>query len=216
VPTWAWVLIIVAVAVVLAGATWAAVRQKRTGRLRERFGPEYDRTAGSAASKREAEAELLAREERRKQLEIRPLVAAGRERYLEHWQLVQAQFIDDPPGAVLTADRLIQSVMAERGYPVENFEQRAADVSVDHPNVVEYYRAGHRLAAASARGTGTTEDLRLAMRHYRALFYELVEPAADAPLAREQAVSDERVVADDGRNSGAAAATPPRKTAGSR
>lgn len=198
-PTWAWILIIVAAIVVAAGAAWAAAQQRRTARLRGRFGPEYDRTTESTASKREAEDELLAREKRREQLEIRPLPAAARERYLERWQLVQSQFVDDPAGAVAAADTLIQSVMADRGYPVENFDQRAADVSVDHPSVVDNYRAGRRLAETSARGDGTTEDLRLAMKHYRALFEELIEPAADAPLAREQAGSDERMVTDDGR-----------------
>jgi hypothetical protein len=98
---------------------------------------------------------------------------------------VQALFVDDPQGAVHDGDMLIQSVMRDRGYPVDDFEQRAADISVDHPNVVENYRQGHRLANAAARGDGTTEDLRQAMRHYRALFEELVDDTADAPLARD-------------------------------
>src|SRR5207248_10150689 len=127
-----------------------------------------------------------AREERRRRLEIRPLSQAARERYSEAWRVTQAQFVDDPRGAVATADSLIQSVMAERGYPVEDFEQRATDVSVDHPQVVENYRQGHRLAKASADGNGSTESLRQAMRHYRALFDELVEPDADQPLKRDR------------------------------
>ena len=104
---------------------------------------------------------------------------------LQSWQTVQAQFVDDPRGAVASADSLIQSVMAERGYPVEDFDQRAADISVDHPQVVENYRHGHRLAQASANGSDSTEDFRQAMRHYRALFDELVEPTADQPTTRE-------------------------------
>jgi hypothetical protein len=185
-PWWVWVLIAIAVVVVFAIVVWRALERRRTGRLRQQFGPEYDRTLGRADSKREAEAELHAREERRGQLEIRPLAQAARDRYLQSWQNVQAQFVDDPRGAVASADSLIQSVMAERGYPVADFEQRSADISVDHPQMVENYRQGHRLAQASADGSDSTEDLRQAMRHYRALFDELVEPAADEPTAREQ------------------------------
>ena len=184
-PSWVWVLIAIAVVSVLGLVVWQALTRKRTGRLQEQFGPEYDRTLGKAESKRDAEAELQAREERRQQLEVRPLSQAARDRYLQTWQTVQAQFVDDPRGAVASADSLIQSVMAERGYPVENFDQRAADISVDHPQVVENYRHGHRLAQASADGNNSTEDLRQAMRHYRALFDELAEPAADQPTTRE-------------------------------
>ena len=185
-PSWGWVVIAIGLVAVLAVVVWQALARRRTGRLQQQFGPEYDRTLGTTDSKREAEAELQAREERREQLEIRPLSQAARDRYLQSWQSVQAQFVDDPRGAVASADSLIQSVMAERGYPVDDFEQRAADVSVDHPQVVENYRHGHRLAQASADGNDSTEDLRQAMRHYRALFDELVEPAAEQPTTREQ------------------------------
>ena len=185
-PSWVWVLIAIAVVVVLAVIVWQALARRRTGKLQEQFGPEYDRTVTGADSKRDAEAELQSREERRRELEIRPLSQAAHERYVESWQSVQAQFVDDPRGAVARADDLIQSVMADRGYPVEDFDQRAADISVDHPQVVENYRKGHQLAQSSADGGDSTEDLRQAMRHYRALFEELVEPAADQPTAREQ------------------------------
>jgi hypothetical protein len=185
-PSWVWVLIAIAVVVVLAVVLWQALARRRTGRLQEQFGPEYDRTLGTADSKREAEAELQAREERRQQLEIRPLSQAARDRYMQTWQSVQAQFVDDPRGAVAGADSLIQSVMAERGYPVDDFDQRAADISVDQPQVVENYRHGHQLAQASADGSDSTEDLRQAMRHYRALFDELVEPATEQATTREQ------------------------------
>jgi hypothetical protein len=183
---WVWVLIAIAVVVVLGLVVWQALARRRTERLRDRFGPEYDRTIGSAENRREAESDLAAREERRDRLEIRPLSQAARDRYVQSWQAVQAQFVDDPSVAVASADSLIESVMAERGYPVEDFEQRAADVSVDHPQVVENYRDGHRLAEESANGDGSTESLRQAMRHYRALFEELVEADADQPLQREQ------------------------------
>jgi len=186
-PSWVWVVIAIAVIVVLAGVLWQALARRRTGKLREQFGPEYDRTVGGSDSKRAGEAELEARDERRQKLEIRPLSKASSQRYLQSWQNVQAQFVDDPRGAVAAADSLIQSVMTERGYPVEDFEQRAADVSVDHPQVVENYRHGHRLAQASATGSDSTEELRQAMRHYRALFDELVEPAEDQSIARGQA-----------------------------
>jgi hypothetical protein len=184
-PSWVWVLIAIAVVAVLAVVVWQALARRRTGRLQQQFGPEYDRTVGTADSKRDAEAELQARAERRGQLEVRPLSQAARERYLQSWRSVQAQFVDDPHGAVASADSLIRSVMADRGYPVEDFEQRAADISVDHPEVVENYREGHRLAQASADGGDSTEDLRQAMRHYRALFDDLLEPA-DHPTSREQ------------------------------
>jgi hypothetical protein len=187
---WVWVLIAVAAAFVLAGVVWRALERKRTDRLRGQFGPEYDRTVSTAESKHAAETELTAREERRSQLEIRPLTSAARERYLERWQVLQSQFVDEPRTAVAGADSLILSVMSDRGYPVDDFEQQAADVSVDHPQVVEHYREGHRLAHADERNGGSTEGLRQAMRHYRALFEELVEPAEDQPLARDPGSED--------------------------
>jgi hypothetical protein len=186
-PGWAWALVAVGALVVVALVIWQAMKQRRTRALQGRFGPEYDRTLDGAESKRDAEAELSARADRRDELEIQPLTTAARERYLVEWQRVQAKFVDNPDGAVRDADMTIQSVMADRGYPVDDFEQRAADVSVDHPQVVENYRLGHRLARGSALGDGTTEDLRQAMQHYRLLFEELVEDVADAPLDRDRA-----------------------------
>jgi hypothetical protein len=189
-PAWAWVLIVLAALVIVAVVAVKALRDHRSKTLRERFGPEYDRTLESGESKRDAEAELAARAERRDKLEIRPLPTAARERYLDEWQSVQARFVDDPDGAVRDADMLIQSVMRDRGYPMDDFDQRAADVSVDHPQVVENYREGHRLARASALGEGTTEDLRQAMQHYRSLFDELVEQTTDAPLSRDDTAAE--------------------------
>src|SRR2546423_1572741 len=141
---WVWVLIAVGVVAVLAVVLWQALARRRTGRLQKQFGPEYDRAVGGADDKRLAEAELQARDERRRRLDIRPLSQATRVRYTETWRITQAQFVDDPRSAVATADSLIQSVMADRGYPVEDFEQRASDVSVDHPQVVEHYRKDHQ------------------------------------------------------------------------
>lgn len=191
-PTWGWVLIAVGAAIVVALVVWNALNARRTHTLKQRFGPEYDRTVDRARGRREAEDELDARTRRRAQLDVRPLSAAARERYLAEWRRVQARFVDDPAGAVTESDALIQSVMRERGYPVEDFEQRAADVSVDHPNVIENYRAGHRLA-----GSSDTEDQRQAMVHHRALFEELVEETTDRPLSRDTEstrTSDEEAV----------------------
>jgi hypothetical protein len=200
---WVWVLATVGVAAVLAMVVWRLLRVRRTRQLRDRFGPEYDRAAERAGSRSEAEAELAGRERRRSRLEIRPLSEAARSRFLEDWRSVQARFVDDPRAAATQADSLIQALMAERGYPVEGFEQRAADVSVDHPTVVENYRRGHRLARASDTSEdGSTESLRQAMRHYRALFDELLDADAnadaDAPLARDHSL-DQRVAAGERR-----------------
>jgi hypothetical protein len=174
-PVWGWILIVIGAALVAGVAVWLVTSRSRTGRLRDRFGPEYNRVASSAESKREAEAELAQREERREEFDIHPLPEASRARYLEEWKSIQAEFVDEPSRAVARADSLLQSVMAERGYPVERFDQRAADLSVDHPKVVENYREGHRLATKSHEDGSETEELRQAMRHYRALFEELVE-----------------------------------------
>jgi hypothetical protein len=183
-PTWAWILIAVAVVLVAALALVALMRQ-RTARLRQRFGPEYDRTVEKRGGRRQAEAELGSRVERREKLEIRPLSAEAGQRYMESWRHVQANFVDDPSRAVTSADQLVGSVMSERGYPMDDFEQQADDISVDHAEVVERYRSAHGIATKNEEGHATTEDLRQAIKHYRALFEELLEPAEDQPLERE-------------------------------
>jgi hypothetical protein len=173
-PTWLWILIVVVVAIVLLGVVGAATRTRRTRTLKERFGPEYDRVAADAPTQREAESELLERSRRRDELDIRPLDPAQQDRYRSRWHGVQAEFVDDPAGAVGEADQLIQTVMRERGYPVDDFETRSADLSVDHPSVVENYRAAHGIAVAHSRGNAGTEDLRIAIKHYRTLFEDLL------------------------------------------
>jgi hypothetical protein len=175
VPTWGWVLIAVAVVAVLVLLAWSAYGSRRRKGLQERFGSEYERTVADAPSRREAESELAEREKRREELEIRPLAAQSRDRYLGRWKNAQERFVDDPEAAVGEADRLIQEVMRERGYPVDDFDQRAADLSVDHPDVISNYRAAHGISVADERGKASTEDLRTAMVHYRALFTELLE-----------------------------------------
>ena len=173
--TWVWIVIAIAALVVLAAIVWAARRTRRTRALREGFGPEYERTVTEAPSKREAEAELLERRQRREQLEVRALSPTARERYLRMWETTQARFVDDPGAAIGEADQLIQEVMRERGYPVEDFEQRAADLSVDHPELVENYRKAHSISRRNIHGDATTEELRQAVVHYRSLFEELTE-----------------------------------------
>jgi hypothetical protein len=174
-PTWGWVLIAVGVAVVVGLALVALLVQRRSRRLRTTFGPEYDRTVAEAPTRREAEHELAERQKRREQFEIRPLSAGARDRYTREWQEMQGRFVDDPDSAVAEADRLVERVMAERGYPVEDFDAQAADLSVDHPDVVEDYREAHRVALSRERGEADTEDLRRALVRYRSLFERLLE-----------------------------------------
>jgi len=174
-PTWAWIVIVVAAVIIVGGIAWSAARARRRKGLQERFGSEYDRTVADAPNRREAEANLSEREKRRDQFDIRSLDQSSRDRYASEWQNTQARFVDDPEAAVGEADRLIQRVMLERGYPVDDFEQRANDLSVDHPDVISNYRAAHGISVANDRGKASTEDLRTAMVHYRALFAELLE-----------------------------------------
>jgi hypothetical protein len=178
-PSWGWVLIAIGIVAVLALVAWSAYGTRRRRGLQERFGPEYDRTVADAPSRREAESELSERQKRRDELEVRPLAPEARDRYASRWHNTQAKFVDEPEEAVGEADSLIQEVMRERGYPVEDFDQRASDLSVDHPEVISNYRAAHGISVANERGKASTEDLRTAMVHYRALFVELLdtEPA---------------------------------------
>jgi hypothetical protein len=194
-PVWAWILIGVGAAVVVAAVAAAAFFRRRTGRLRERFGPEYDRTVEERGDRRRAEVELAERERRRDELTLRPLTEAARSRYVEAWRAVQTRFVDEPNMAVRDADLLVTAVMMDRGYPMDEFEGQAAVVSVDHPEVVECYRAAHATADASERGEASTEDLRQAFRNYRKLFEELLDDAADEPVGaeREYAEADARV-----------------------
>jgi len=169
-----WVIVaVLVIALVIAGVVIA--RQRRSQRLQEGFGPEYGRTLAEKGDRRTAESELLERRERRQQLEIRELDPESRDRYAERWRDAQRTFVDQPSVAVAEADRLVSEVMHERGYPVEeDFERRAADVSVDHPQVVENYRAAHGISVRAARSEADTEDLRQALVHFRALFEELL------------------------------------------
>jgi hypothetical protein len=169
------VIAVVAAFIVISVASFFLARKRRSQQLRERFGPEYDRVVRKEGEVRRAEGVLEMRAQRRKKFELRPLTAAVRAEFAERWRLVQAQFVDDPKASVAQADQLVSEVMGVRGYPVGDFEQRAADVSVDHPVVVENYRAAHDIALRHSRGQASTEDLRKAMVHYRSLFEELLE-----------------------------------------
>jgi hypothetical protein len=173
--------IIVAAATIVVGViivaivTWLSLRKRRTENLRTQFGDaEYDRTLKEEGNRRHAEAGLKERNERVESLAIRPLAPGDRVRFVESWSRIQARFVDGPGGAVTEADQLLGDVMSTRGYPVSDFEQRAADISVDHPLVLQNYRTAHEIAVRQAQGKTNTEDLRQAMIHYRTLFEELV------------------------------------------
>ncbi|HVI06990.1 MAG TPA: hypothetical protein VND65_01725 [Candidatus Binatia bacterium] len=168
-------VIVVVVVVVIAVIAFLASRKRRSQRLREHFGPEYDRVLKQEGDARKAEGVLQFREKRREKLKIIPLTAADRLSYSTRWNDVQARFVDDPKGAVTVADALVTEVLQKRGYPIGEFEQRAADISVDYPQVVDHYRAAHDIATRHSAGRSSTEDLRQAMVHYRALFQELLE-----------------------------------------
>jgi hypothetical protein len=185
-PTWAWILIAVAAAVVLGMIVAAALSTRRRAGLQRRFGPEYDRTVDARGDRRSAEAELRERELRRDKLDIVELSPAAREHYVQQWHVTQERFVDQPGAAVREADLLVQSVMRERGYPIDDFDTRAGDISVDHPHVVEEYRAAHAISTRNDHGQATTEDLRQALVHYRALFAELLGDARDEPLSRDE------------------------------
>ena len=166
------VVIVVLVAVLLG-------QRRRTQRLQQQFGPEYRRTVARAGDRRSAEADLSARRQRRRELEIVALEPAVRDRYVEAWRATQGRFVDDPAAATREADTLVGQVMRERGYPVDDFEQRAADVSVDHPDVAENYRAAHAVHQAHEQGLAGTDDLRQAFVHYRSLFAQLLDTEGD-------------------------------------
>jgi hypothetical protein len=178
------VAVVVVLIIIAAVVLYARKRKNTTAGLRNRFGPEYDRALKQHGSERKAEAKLAGRETRVDMLKIRDLDLAERDRYVAQWQAVQSGFVDYPKGAVTEADELVNSLMQTRGYPVTDFDQRAADISVDHPRVVENYRSAHDIALRLGSGEASTEELRTAMIHYRSLFDELVQV---------QVVGDKRV-----------------------
>ena len=174
-PSWAIASIITMIIIAVAGACWLLLGRRRSEHLRKRFGPEYDRAIQETGNQRRAEAVLETREKRVEHLRIHPLTQKDRGHFAEAWRACQTRFVEDPNGAVVEADLLVAEVMKARGYPVSDFEQRVADISVDHPDVVENYRAAAGIAQLHRRGAATTENLRQAMVYYRKLFDELFE-----------------------------------------
>ncbi len=199
------VIVIVVIAIVVVGAAVAAVMSAdRRRRLQQRFGPEYDRVVEERVSRREAEAELSRRERRVSELNIRPLEPSARARYLAEWATIQEQFVDAPQVAVTHAQGLVVAVMNERGYPTEDRDQVLADLSVEHASFLDHYRAASDISERATAGTCSTEDLRQAVIHYRALFQELLGApgglAADEggyPPADTAATPAQSVVAAD-------------------
>jgi len=181
------VIVIIAI-VVIAAIAFATSRKRRSQKLRERFGPEYDRVLQQEGDPRKAEGVLEFRQQRREKFRIRPLAAADRSSFMVRWNEVQARFVDDPRGAATVADSLVTDVMQARGYPIGEFDQRAADLSVDYPEIVNNYRAAHDIALRHSAGKASTEDLRQAMVHYRALFQQLLgETATETRIERKGA-----------------------------
>ena len=169
------ILLLVLIVVVLGVGITLYLQRRRSDALREKFGPEYQRTVSQLGDERKAEAELNAREKRVRKLDIRALSPEERARFVESWKRAQARFVDEPSQAAADADILVQDLMKARGYQVGDFEQRAADVSVDHPEVVTNYRAAREIAVRNTAGDATTEDIRQALVHYRSLFNELLQ-----------------------------------------
>jgi len=190
------VVLVVVVLVLLAVVGFVVAQQRKRKQLQSRFGPEYDRTVESSGKRRDAERDLAERAERRQQLDIRPLPEQERRAFADRWRQTQEAFVDQPSMAVRQADRLVAEVMARRGYPVGDFQQQARDVSVDHAHVVEEYRAAHNISELNDREQASTEQLRQAMVHYRALFTDLLQ---DDGGSDERGTRDDLGGATDGR-----------------
>jgi hypothetical protein len=174
---------IVLILIAVAAIAWIFMqRQRRSQRLRRRFGPEYGRTVKELGGQSKAEAELKKREDRVARLNITPLAPADAAKFTEAWNGLQGRFVDNPQGVVGEADRLVRDLMMKRGYPMADFERRAADISVYHPAVVSTYRSAQLIAARDARGEADTEELRRAVVYYRTLFHELLEVSPTADL----------------------------------
>jgi len=191
------IIVTALVAIAVIAAIVLVVRQRRrqqSRHLRQRFGPEYERVVETTGDRNKAEAELQARERRVERLHLIALPAAEAARFAQEWEGLQARFVDDPTGVVGDADRLVRELMLKRGYPMGDFERRAADISVHHPVVVENYRAAQAISTRNLRGQASTEELRKAVVHYRALFEDLLEMRGRKGAVRPE--SDNRVTVD--------------------
>jgi hypothetical protein len=189
------IIILAIVLVLIALAAFFYFRRWRSENLRKQFGPEYKRTVKQYGDQRKAEAELAEREKRVRKLDIRGLSGEEKSRFADDWKKTQARFVDAPSPAVSEADSLVKELMLARRYPVGEFEQRAADISVDHPDVVSNYRNAHEIAERNKSGKATTEDLRQAMVHYRSLFEELLETTAAKPSNQSERTKADKEVA---------------------
>lgn len=175
--TWIWIIVVIVVIATIAAVGYALMKRQRSARLKERFGLEYDRAVQSKGDRKDAESDLSELAERRDHIEIVPLSATSRRRYAADWDAVQNQFVDEPAAAVANADELIVSVMAERGYPVDDFDERAGMVAADQPDVVSHYHMAY--AVRRHAQDATTEELREAFVHYRALFDRMLTDETD-------------------------------------
>ena len=188
--TWIIIAAVVVLGLVAIGA-WLFYQKKQSHRLHDHFGPEYDRTVNELGSRTKGESELKAREKRVERLEILPLAPAEAARFSEAWQALQSRFVDNPKGVVVQAEQLVRELMEKRGYPMGDFDRRAGDISVDHPDVVANYRSAQAIALRDQKGTADTEELRKAVVHYRALFDELLEVRE----AKQEIIEEKRVAA---------------------
>jgi hypothetical protein len=175
IQTWVVVAVILLALVAAAWLVSRELRRRQTLRLQQRFGPEYSRVISARGDRTRAEAELLARERRVERLELVSLTPEDAAKFSQAWGVLQRRFIDNPRGVVVEADSLVRDLMVKRGYPMADFERRAADISVDHPTVVDAYRSARAIALRDQKGQASTEDLRKAVVYYRALFDELLE-----------------------------------------
>jgi hypothetical protein len=185
---WQWILLAAVVVIVVAAVIVAAgfvSSRKKTRRLKQHYGREYERLVSETGGQKAAEKELTARERKRDKLDIVPLTPSALSDFTTRWHQVQTGFVDNPATAVGVADRLVTEVMRERGYPVDDFDQRAADISVDHPQIVENYRAAHGIHLSQQDGDVSTEEQREAFVHYRALFEKLLETTTDNDKSQE-------------------------------
>jgi hypothetical protein len=195
-PMWIYVALGAVAVLVVIGLIARGSRRSRTGALRSKFGTEYDHAVHEAGSRKRAEQELVSRTREVEQFEIRPLTASERDRYRADWKTIERHFVERPTAAVVEADELVGDIMRVQGYPVGDFEKHAAHLSVRHPRIVEHYRSGHRVIGGAA-GSASTEDLRQAMLHYRALFEELIgdrvsDVEAAVPRANEVVTREAR------------------------
>ena len=190
--TQTWIILagVVVLALIAVGA-WLFYQKQQSHKLQERFGTEYNRTVNELGSRTKGESELKAREKRVERLEILPLAPPEAARFSEAWHALQGRFVDNPQGVVVQAEQLVRELMAKRGYPMGDFERRAGDISVDHPDVVANYRSAQAIAVREQRGSADTEELRKAVVHYRALFDELLEVRAP----RQEIIVEKRVAA---------------------